>query len=65
MGITYKCAACGETLESEWTETEAKAESKLLWGDLPEESMCVICDDCFQKGKESALAEYHADQKPN
>lgn len=48
---TYKCAVCQETFESAWTDEDAWKESKELWGDLPPESLVVICDDCFQKNK--------------
>lgn len=46
----YQCAACGKEFVSPWTEEEALAEAKQLWGDVPKEQMVVICDDCFAKG---------------
>ena len=47
---TYACAACGETFEKAWTDDEAKAEAKELWGDIPEDQMVIICDDCHKRG---------------
>jgi len=44
----YTCALCGGTFDKGWSEEEAEAEAKLLWGDMPEEDREVICDTCFQ-----------------
>lgn len=61
----YRCAACGHEFEKEWSDEEAMAESKLLWGDLPEKDLCVICDDCFERGKDAALANYNSGMLKN
>lgn len=63
--LKYTCASCGETHESDRSDEEAMEESKLLWGDLPQSGLVVICDDCFKRGVGSALAEKHADEKPH
>jgi DNA-directed RNA polymerase subunit RPC12/RpoP len=56
----YTCAACGDDFEGCWSDEEAALESKTLWGDMPASEMVVICDDCFQRGKDEALARHHA-----
>jgi DNA-directed RNA polymerase subunit RPC12/RpoP len=61
----YRCAACGEHHESERSDEDAVAESKLLWGNIPMEDQVVICDDCFERGKAKALADYHDGQLRN
>lgn len=61
MGVKYTCSACGETHESEWTEEEALAESKLLWGDLQPDDRAVICDDCYHRGLPTVLAKHYED----
>jgi len=58
MNRTYTCAACGGTFEAGWSEEEARAESRDLWGNVPESELAVICDGCFQRGKDAALAEH-------
>lgn len=57
---TYTCAMCGETSESEVSDEEALAESKLLWGDIPPEKLAVICDDCFNGRFSNAKAAHQA-----
>ena len=44
----YKCDNCGGTFVSSWTDEEEVAESKALWGELPEGSTAQVCDVCFQ-----------------
>lgn len=48
MGKLYTCAECGGEFESDWTEEEAQAERLALFGDVPEEDMEQVCDDCFR-----------------
>ena len=45
----YKCSMCKNVYEKGWEDEEAKKEAKEIWGDIPTEEMCVICDDCFNK----------------
>lgn len=44
-----ECEGCGVIFESEWSEEECQEEKQKLWGDIPEEDCCTVCDDCFQK----------------
>lgn len=64
MEHTFTCAACGGTFPKGWSDEEAKSEAKALWGDVPAEECVVICDDCFQSGKDEALARHEAAGKP-
>lgn len=59
----FTCAACGETFNKGRSDEEALAESRLIWGATPPPEMCVICDDCFQKGFAEAHAEHTKGQK--
>ena len=47
---TYQCAACNGTFEFEsgWTDEEAMAERRENFGDMPDSTMVIVCDDCFQ-----------------
>lgn len=46
----YRCAECGEVFEFGWTEEEARAEQEANgWGDIPDDFMGVVCDDCYKK----------------
>lgn len=62
---TYTCAACGRTFESDRSDAEALAESRLIWGDIPPEEQIVICDDCFERGFATAHAEHEKGRKPS
>jgi hypothetical protein len=45
----YTCAACGDTFDTGWSDAEAHAEARVLWGvDGNAPGMVVICDDCFR-----------------
>lgn len=47
-GRPYLCEHCGGTFISDWTHEEAYAESKQLFGFVPElEEEAVICHACF------------------
>jgi DNA-directed RNA polymerase subunit RPC12/RpoP len=48
-GSTYTCAACGGTFEKGWTDEEAEAEMKQLYGDLPKDDRVIICSSCNDK----------------
>lgn len=43
------CAHCGLTFTPGWSEEEAKAEAREIWGEDAFERMpmAVVCDDCF------------------
>lgn len=45
----YQCAACKGIFTKAWSDEEADAESKAIWGEIPPENQAVICDDCYQK----------------
>lgn len=46
----YKCAMCGGVFEKEWSDEEAKAEQEDNgWGDIADEDMEIVCDDCYKK----------------
>lgn len=45
----YRCDGCGEIYSFGWSEEEARAESRALFGDMPPSSMAIICDDCFDR----------------
>lgn len=45
----FTCWKCREIFDAEWSDEEALAESKFLWGDLPKEEMSPLCDDCFKE----------------
>jgi len=57
-GREYQCEACGGTFEAEWSEEEAAAEAKALFGieniHDKEQAACV-CDDCFNRMKARGL----------
>jgi hypothetical protein len=55
---TFTCAACGGTFEKGWSEEEASAESRGLWGNIDPSKMAVICDDCFSVGRDAAVDEH-------
>ncbi len=62
----YQCASCNNIYEKGWSDEEAEAEMKDLWGNLPKEEMAIVCDDCFkgihpEKNKE--LAKKHGYKK--
>lgn len=45
----YQCAMCGGIFEKEWTDEEAEAELKEIFGDVPKENCGIVCDDCYKK----------------
>lgn len=48
-GTQYRCAQCGETYETGWSEEEAQA---VLAATFPraEPTECdVVCEDCYKK----------------
>lgn len=45
--MEYKCARCGETFETEWTDEEAKVEAKNNGFNI--EDCDVVCDDCYKE----------------
>jgi len=48
-GKEYTCAGCGIVFTGAWSHKEAMSESKELFGDMPQDSLAVICDDCFKE----------------
>ena len=49
MANEFTCALCGEIYEKSWTDDEAIAEAKSLFGDnVMEHETSVVCDDCHK-----------------
>lgn len=46
---TFQCDQCKGVFTAEWSEDDALAEKKELWGDYPLEKCARVCDDCFQE----------------
>lgn len=44
----YQCAECNGSFERGWSEEEAMAESKSLFGEIPKKEQVVVCDNCFK-----------------
>jgi len=46
----YRCAACGGTFEEAWTDEEANAEARDVFGMDHEQdpTMALVCDDCYK-----------------
>lgn len=44
----YKCCVCEGVFEKGWTDEEAKKEKDELFGDVPLEDCCLVCDDCYK-----------------
>jgi hypothetical protein len=42
------CDACGKWFHPARSEEEARAESRVAWGELPEEDLAVVCDSCYR-----------------
>lgn len=48
-----KCAVCEKSFDPGWSDEEAKAESKEIFGlEVTPETHAVICDDCWKKHPE-------------
>ena len=45
----YKCECCGKIYEKGWSDEEALEESLALWGELDEDNLAIVCDDCFKE----------------
>lgn len=48
MSDTYKCCMCDKVFEKGWSDEEALKESKNNFGDVLEDELEVVCDDCYQ-----------------
>ena len=48
-GREYKCAACEGIFYAEWTEEEAVAEAKDIFGVAVMDDAEQVCDDCYKK----------------
>jgi DNA-directed RNA polymerase subunit RPC12/RpoP len=54
IGREMRCAHCGKTFISSWTDEEADAETLEYFGveaAHARSGMVVICDDCWQRVK--------------
>jgi hypothetical protein len=47
-GQTYICELCGGSFLKGWSDKDAEQEAKNNFG-LPQDSMAIVCDDCFKK----------------
>lgn len=47
--LTFTCQACGGRYVSDWTDDEAQAECRELFGDIPLSQQVVLCTPCFAK----------------
>lgn len=57
MSNTYKCAACGGVFAKSWSDEEAMQESKEMWGEWDPADLCIVCDDCFNRGEDDAQTQ--------
>lgn len=48
-GRPYRCERCGGTFMSDRDEVEATEEFRRLFGDVPKEAICFVCDDCWRE----------------
>jgi hypothetical protein len=48
MAETYKCAMCGNVCEKTVSDEDALAECEAIFGDVSEEELAIVCDDCWQ-----------------
>jgi hypothetical protein len=48
-GDEYTCALCRETFFKGVSDKQALEETRSHFGDVPEEELAVVCDDCWQK----------------
>lgn len=48
MSATFTCDRCGGTFPKAWSDDEAEAESRELFGEIEPTERAVICDDCFK-----------------
>jgi rubredoxin len=53
---TYACARCGGTFEKGWSDDEAEAETRRMFGNVPDHLLSVVCDDCFKALKATRRA---------
>ena len=51
----FTCDMCRNTYEKEWTDDEAEAEMKEIWGVIPKEDRAIVCDDCFNSIEQNTL----------
>lgn len=57
----FTCAMCRGTFIIGWTEEEALAELKEVWGDVPPGACDQVCDVCWEKVKPANNPELFAD----
>ncbi len=48
MANTFTCCVCKETFDKGWTDEEAAAERKELFGGPSEPTDVTVCEECFQ-----------------
>jgi DNA-directed RNA polymerase subunit RPC12/RpoP len=49
VSTTYTCDECGGTFKRDWSDEEALEESRILFGDIPEEERAIVCDMCYKR----------------
>lgn len=45
----FNCVMCKQTFNKAWSDEEAEAEVKEVFGPIPLEECDVVCDDCYKK----------------
>jgi rubredoxin len=45
----YTCAYCHNVYECGVTEEVAKKEAAEVFGDIPDDEMEIVCDDCYKE----------------
>jgi hypothetical protein len=48
-GDVFTCAKCHGEFKTDWSDKEALAESRGLFGMVPMEELCIVCDDCWRE----------------
>jgi hypothetical protein len=49
MTETFTCEMCGGNYEKGWSDEEAEAEAKALFGELALQDRVVVCEDCYKR----------------
>jgi len=47
-GNEFNCGQCGDTFIKTVSDEQAQAERRMNgWGDVPDDDLVLICDDCY------------------
>lgn len=47
QGTHYICQACGGFFQKSWDDAYANEESRALFGNVPDDQLVTICNQCF------------------